>query len=87
VHTLVLGFVLTLLFYLLTKGYDADRIATLKKPIHIYIGGLTFSIVMMAIIGIYEAVSEEQKLVSNGALAVISGLGTSCFLSALSGPS
>ena len=75
VHTLVLGFVLTLILYLLTKGYDADRIASLKKPIYIYIGVLTFSIVMMAIIGIYEVVSEGQKLVSNGALAGMSGLG------------
>ena len=35
-------------------------------------GGLTFSIVMMAIIGIYEVVSEGQKLVSNDALAGMS---------------
>lgn len=67
--------VLTLILYLLTKGYDADRIASLKKPIYIYIGGLTFSIVMMAIIGIYEVVSEGQQLVGNGALAGMSGLG------------
>ena len=75
VHTLVLGFVLTLILYLLTKGYAEDRISTLKKPIYIYIGGLAFSIVMMAIIGIYEVVSQGQQLVSNGALAVMSGLG------------
>lgn len=49
--------------------------ATLKKPIHIYIGGLIFSIAMMGIIGIYEVVSEGQKLVINGALAGMSGLG------------
>ena len=30
---------------------------------------------MMAIIGIYEVVGEGQKLVSNGALAGMSGLG------------
>ena len=38
-------------------------------------GGMTFSIVMVAIIGIYEVVSEGKKLVSNGALAGMSGLG------------
>lgn len=63
---------MALILYLLTKGYDADCIATLKKPIYIYIGGLTFSIVMMVIIGIYEVVSEGQKLVSNGVLAGMS---------------
>ena len=66
---------MTLILYLLTKAYDANRIATLKKPIHIYIGGLTFSIVMMAVVGIYEVVSEGQKIASNGALAGMSGLG------------
>lgn len=64
-----------LILYLLTKGYDADRIASLRKPIYIYIGGLTFSIAMMAIIGIYEVVIEGQKHVSKGTLAGISGLG------------
>ena len=64
-----------LILYLLTKGYDADRIASLRKPIYIYIGGLTFSILMMGIIGIYEVVSEGQQLGRNGALAGISGLG------------
>lgn len=64
-----------LVLYLLTKASDEDCIATLKKPIHIYIGGLTFSIVMMAVVGIYEVVSEGQQLVSNGALAGMSDLG------------
>jgi len=45
------------------------------ESIRIHSNGLTFSIVMMAIIGIYEVVSEGQKLVSNGALAGMSGLG------------
>lgn len=75
VHTLVLGVVLTLIFYMLTKSCDADCITTLKKPIYIYIGGLTFLIIKMIIIGIYEVVSEGQQLVRNGALAGISGLG------------
>lgn len=44
-------------------------------------------IIMMVIIGIYEVVSEGQKLVSNGALAGMSGLGHIAPLSALSGPS
>jgi len=42
---------------------------------YVYIGGLTFSIVIMAIIGIYEAVSEGYQLVSNRALAGMPGLG------------
>lgn len=33
-----------------------------KIEVQIYIGGLTFSIVMMAIIGIYEVVSQGQQL-------------------------
>lgn len=36
VHTLVLGVVLTLIFYMLTKSCDADCITTLKKPIYIH---------------------------------------------------
>ena len=44
------------------------------ESIRIHSNGLTFSIVMMAIIAIYEVVSEEQKLVSNGVLAGMSGL-------------
>lgn len=42
---------------------------------------------MMTIIGGYEVVSEGQQLVSNGALAGMSGLGTAHFLLAVSGPS
>ena len=72
-----------LILYLLTKGYDADRIASLRKPIYIYIGGLTFSILMMAIIGIYEVVSEGQQLGRNGALAGMSVLAHISFSIAL----
>ena len=45
------------------------------ESIRIHSNELTFSIVMMAIIGIYEVVSEGQQLVSNGALAGMSDLG------------
>lgn len=73
VHTLVLGFVVSLLMYLLAK--DTNDVKSLKKPYEIYLTGLTFTIVNMVVIGIYEVVREETDVIIRAAIDGTSGIG------------
>lgn len=75
VHTLVLGFITLLILYAIVKNYSEEQIRVLKKPVHIYIAGLIFTLASMALIGIYEVVSMGQEVVKQAALDGISGLG------------
>lgn len=75
VHTLVLGFIGLLLIYLLTKRYDSQMLANLKKPIVTFASGLTFTLVNLTLIGIYEVVGLGQETISRPAIDGISGLG------------
>ena len=69
------SYMFVVLVYSLVYFTVNSRSSMVSRLRHIYIGGLTFSIVMMAVVGIYEVVSEGQKFASNGALAGMSGLG------------
>lgn len=73
VHTLVLGFVVSLLMYLLAK--DMENVKSLKKPYAIYLTGLTFTIANMVVIGIYEVVREETNVIIRTAIDGTSGIG------------
>ena len=73
VHTLVLGFVVSLLMYLLAK--DMNDVKSLKKPYEIYLTGLTFTIVNMVVIGIYEVVCDGADVNVRAAIDGTSGIG------------
>lgn len=75
VHTLVLGFLALLLLYAITKKYGEQQIEKLKKPLYIYLSGLTLTLVSMTVFGIYEIVSLGEKTITVPALEGISGLG------------
>lgn len=73
VHTLVLGFAVSLLVYLLAK--DMNDVKVLKKPYEIYLTGLVFTVVNMVVIGIYEVVSEGDDVIVRAAIDGTSGIG------------
>lgn len=73
VHTLVLGFVVSFLMYLLTK--DMNGLKSLKKPYEIYLTGLVFTIANMVVIGIYEVVREGSDVIVRAAIDGTSGIG------------
>ena len=73
VHTLVLGFVVSLLIYLLAK--DMNGLKSLKKPYEIYLTGLVFTIANMVVIGIYEVVREGSDVIVRAAIDGTSGIG------------
>lgn len=75
VHTLVLGMVVTILFYLLVRNLDEESLANLKKPLNIYNFGLIFTVANMMLIGIYEVVSKETAAVNQAAMDGVSGIG------------
>lgn len=75
VHTLVLGLVLTVIFYILVKNVDADKVRSLKRPLNIYNLGLVFTVANMMLIGIYEVVSDRVATVNIMAMEGISGIG------------
>lgn len=75
VHTLVLGFAVMLIIYLITRSYDNETIGKLKKPIYIYVSGFTLSVVNIMVIGIYEVVSMGQETINRPVIDGISGIG------------
>lgn len=75
VHTLALGFITLFAIYLLVRNYETKNINSLKKPFRIYLTGLTFTIVNMVLICIYEVVSLGDDITSRPAIDGISGLG------------
>lgn len=75
VHTLVLGMVVTILFYLLVRNLDEESLANLKKPLNIYNFGLIFTVANMMLIGIYEVVSKGAAAVNQAAMDGVSGIG------------
>lgn len=75
VHMLVLGFITMLMLYVVVKRYDDSDVANLKRPIHIFEGGLILTVVSMMVIGIYEVVGEGVATISIPAISGISGIG------------
>lgn len=75
VHVLVLGFLLMMLVYMVSKKYDVKRILGLKKPIYVFVSGFAFTVINMALFGIYEVVSQGKDIVSKPAIEGLSGIG------------
>lgn len=74
-HALVLGFIFFLVPYLLTINWDDESIKTLKKPMYVYMAGLTFTLINMLALGIFKVVDPSLRAVSLPALSGLSGLG------------
>lgn len=75
VHILVLGFLLMLIVYMVSKKYDLERVLALKKPIYVFVSGFAFTLINMALFGIYEVVSQGNDIVNRHALEGLSGIG------------
>lgn len=75
VHTLVLGFIVSMLIFLLVRNYSEEKLQTIKKPLYIYISGLFFTITNMAVFGIYDVVGNGEKTINIKALEGFSGIG------------
>lgn len=75
VHTLVLGFLTLFILYSIAKKYDNKTIEGLKKPLRIYLGGLTFTLANMTVFGIWEVVDNAKRTINIHALSGTSGLG------------
>lgn len=75
VHTLVLGFAVGLLLYIIIKVSNINDISSLKKPFYIYVAGLTFTVINMLVIGIYEVVREGSDTIIRAVIDGTSGLG------------
>lgn len=73
-HALVLGFIFLLVLYLLTKDWANMKVKTLQKPMKLYIAGLSFTIINMLALGIFEVVDPSLRAVSLPALNGLSGL-------------
>lgn len=75
VHTLVLGFIVLLLMYLMVKNFRLDKLSELKRTLYIYNIGLITTIATMTVYGIYDVVGEGQDTINIAALSGISGIG------------
>lgn len=75
VHILVLGFLLMLVVYMVSKKYDIEIVLTLKKPIYVFVSGFAFTVINMALFGIYEVVGQGNDIVNRHALEGLSGIG------------
>lgn len=75
VHILVLGFLSMFIIYIISKEYDLESILSLRKPIYVFMSGLTFTVVNMTLFGIYEVVSEGKNIVNKAAIEGLSGIG------------
>ena len=75
VHMLVLGFIAMLLLYVVVKRYEDSDVKTIKRPVHIFEGGLILTVISMMVIGIYEVVGEGVATISIPAISGISGIG------------
>lgn len=47
----------------------------IRKPVYVFMTGFAFTIVNMALFGIYEVVSQGKDIVNQAALEGISGIG------------
>lgn len=75
VHVLVLGFLLMLIIYIISKNYDLGKIHYIKIPIYLYVVGFAFTIVNMTLIGIYQVFSPKIKILNQAAIDGFSGIG------------
>lgn len=75
VHTLVLGFLVLLVLYLLLKNLDINQLSELKKPLYTYLSGLIFTISNMGVQGFLDIVGGDKSHLKIAALDGFSGIG------------
>lgn len=74
-HTLALGFILGIAFYLLISSLGKMDIAKYKIPLNHWILGLLFSTAMMFIRGIYQVIGNGAELFNSAMFSGLAGLG------------
>lgn len=74
-HTLVLGFVVTIIIFILVKNLKQNDINNFKKPIHIYNTGLIATLSTMTVYGIFDVVGNGENTINISAMSGFSGLG------------
>lgn len=74
VHTIVLGFVVTMLLFLIIRN-QGDITKNILKPFKIYIAGLVLTVCNMMVYGIYDVLGEGKDLISVPMLAGFAGIG------------
>ena len=75
VHTLVLGFIVSMILYLVLKNLENQKLKELKKPLSVYNTGLVLTLVTMMTYGIYDVIGKGQETISIGAISGFSGIG------------
>ncbi|WP_209019091.1 DUF2871 domain-containing protein [Peptoniphilus raoultii] len=73
-HLMVLGFLFLLIFYILVKN-DLEKIYEFKKPLVLYISGLTWTIISLILRGIYTITSPSIIIFPDSALSGLAGIG------------
>ncbi|MFL8888764.1 DUF2871 family protein [Helcococcus kunzii] len=74
-HTLVLGFILGMIIFLLISSLGKKDISKYKIPVNHWIFGMLFSITMMFIRGIYQVIGNGAELFNNAMFSGLAGLG------------
>lgn len=74
-HILVLGFIFSLIIYIIMKRFSAENIEKLGKNLKIYLTGLLISVVSMLSIGIWEVLGSYDIKVAIKVFEGISGIG------------
>lgn len=75
VHTLVLGFLVLFLLYILVKHYGKEALQSLKKPFYLYLSGVIFTIANMGVQGFFDIVGGDKTHIKIAALDGMSGIG------------
>lgn len=75
VHTLVLGFLVLLIIYILVKKFDKIILKKIKRPLHIYNTGLIITLASMIVYGIFDVVGGGENIINISAISGISGIG------------
>lgn len=72
-HQMLLGFIMLLIMYLLLKT-SVSKI-DIRKPLYLYLSGLTLMIVTFYVRGIYDITSSSEILFPDAVLSGIAGIG------------
>lgn len=74
-HSIMLGFVLMLILYLLLRDRAPAELASIRRPLRIYQTGLVWTIVGMLVRGIATMTADGISLFPDAALSGIAGIG------------
>ncbi|MDD7306725.1 MAG: DUF2871 domain-containing protein [Peptoniphilaceae bacterium] len=74
-HILVLGFVFSIILYLISKDYSLDRIRKLGKNFSLYLTGLFITLIAMISIGLWQVINNPNKTMYLKAFEGLAGIG------------